>query len=173
MAKPKLPAVRVKPGEELGPCMQALNERQRAWVVAYYQTGGNAAESARQAGYSDASGGAAVIGCRMRQNPKIQKAMAEYIQGEANGEGLRVGYETVFAIARNPQHPKQFDAAKLLIGMGGLAPAQKVDVDVKVELTVQQKVERLRNLAAILGKDPEELLGVIDVDFEEVDDGEG
>lgn len=147
--------------------MSALNERQREWVSAYYATGGNAAEAARRAGYSDASGGAAVMGCRMRQNPKIQKAMAEYIQGEANGEGVRLGYQVVYEIARNPQHRDQFKAAQLLIGMGGLAPATQHKVDVKVELTVDEKVKRLKQMAEILGMSPTDVLGVVDLEPDE------
>jgi phage terminase small subunit len=175
MAKSKIPALRKNPDEEiLGPAMSALNERQRAWVQAYYETGGNATEASKRAGYAPTSyGSAAVMGCRMRQSPKIQKAMAEYIHGEACGDGIRLGYEVVYKIASNPQHKDQFKAASLLLAMGGMAPITQHKVDMKVELSVSEKVDRLKQMAEILGMDQAHVLGVVDLnpeDYEEVDD---
>jgi len=55
-----------------------LNERQKAFVDCYIQTGGNLSESARRAGYSPKNAGA--TGIELLKNPKIQAAIDARLQ---------------------------------------------------------------------------------------------
>ena len=65
------------PDETLGPKMSALTEKQRRFVWAYFLTGGEGAEAARQAGYSDTGEAAKVRACTLLQQDTILQAMHE------------------------------------------------------------------------------------------------
>lgn len=165
--KSKMPAVQAPPPEEWGPAMKSLNEKQQRFAIAFW-TSDHATDAARTAGYEDNGTGALkVTAYRMSHNPKILAAIKELGQAGLSGEGVKLGARVLVEIASNPQHPKQFDAAKLLLGIGGISAAIEHKHEVKVEITIEQKVQRLRQLADILGKPPEELLGAVELSPDE------
>lgn len=146
-----------------GPAMSALNPRQRAFVIAYNNAGGkNATECGRQAGYVDGSGLRQTVHALVH-DPKIQGAMREDIAARFT-EDLIETKSALDRIARNEQHPKQFDALKVKLHHGGMIERTVVDHNLNVTLTFDQKVEQLKQLAELVGEDPTKALaGIVDV----------
>ncbi|MGE3279725.1 MAG: terminase small subunit [Alphaproteobacteria bacterium] len=174
MPRKQVPALLRRKSEDFGPAMLALNDRQRTWVLAYIETGGNATEACRRAGYGDSERGSAKIqGYRNKNNPKIQAAIVEMIDGQAKSDGVRVGFQALLEIAGNPQHKDQAKAAIALVNLAGLGITVQHKHDVKIELTVEEKVQQLKQFAEIIGVAPDKVLGVVDLEPEEyeVEDG--
>lgn len=155
----------------LGPAMIALPERYRLFCIAFMSNGGNGAEAARTAGYSDTGGGARVRASELIRDRRIQAALKE-LGDAAFVEMAPAALETIRKIRDNPQHPKQFDAAKYALTQAGYREVREINHNVTV--TNEEKVERIKLLAAKLGRDPKEFLGenAIDVEFEDITDDE-
>lgn len=154
---------------EVGPALSALNERQRNFCIAYMSNGGKGAEAARVAGYSDKSEACRVRACELLQHPRVQAAMKEL--GDAAFVGMvPEALAAIRAIANNPQHVKQLDAAKYAMTQAGYREVREINHNITI--TDEEKVERIKLLAARLGRDPKEFLGenAIDVEFEDIDD---
>lgn len=74
----KYAPIELPPEEDLGPCMQALVEKQRKFVFAWVRSGGvEPTKCARAAGYSDASEGCKVAAFRLLRSEKVQAALRE------------------------------------------------------------------------------------------------
>lgn len=152
------------PPEEYGPAMQAINDRQQRFAIAFWQTD-NSSDAARLAGYEDNGTGALkVTAHRLSHNPKIIAAVKELAEAHLSVDGVKLGARVIMEIAVNPQHPKQFDAAKLLLGIGGISAAVEHKHDIKIEVSDREKVERLLALADVLGMTREQVLGFVDLD---------
>jgi hypothetical protein len=165
-----------------GPHMSALTEKQRLFVFLWNNGGHrNGAECCRKAGYSDSSGADRVAAHRLLSDPRIKAAIVEDVQSRLCGNLAR-WTEVIEGIADTPG-PKQFDAARYLAAHSGLIERTRTEVDVTVTvMSYEQKVDRLRQLAANAGADPDAVLRelgidpsapVIDVEYVDVTDDDG
>lgn len=165
---------------EWGPKMLALNERQRAFVVALYSEDaprkgdGRMIYAAREAGYGSPEGSTnkvlSVISNRLLHDDKVQQAMSEYSRGMARA----IAPEAIAAVRELIRDPKARDHARAIaMIIDRVAPIEShVNVDVhhhddpasiKATREVLDRIEELARSAGI-GKLPQ----VIDADFVEV-----
>jgi hypothetical protein len=154
-----------------GPAMTALgSDMQRAFVIAFVTGGSNATAAARSAGY------------KSNGHPDSLRAMAyhlvhmEEIQAAIQEESKRrmvgllpAALDAIEQIVENPQHRDQAKVSFGILNRAGLHEIAERNVNVKVTLTHQEKIERIELLAARLGLDPKKLIGnVIDAEYEDV-----
>lgn len=114
----------------LGPAMLALNERQRAFIVAMFDLGAGAtyAEAARRAGYPDNGGSAIRVQAHMlAHSEKVQAAFREEAERRVVAL-LPIAHGGMSAILANPSHPDHFKALKHTQGLAGFSPTQKHEV---------------------------------------------
>ena len=157
-----------------GPAMSALNDRQRAFVVALNNAGGkNATEAARSAGYAD-DGGASIRnhGNWLLHNPNIQAAIVEDARARIAGD-LHATLDIIDDIANNPQHKDRLAAAKVKLHHAGMVEITKVQHEGTVTVTFDQKLERYKALLAQTGGEPDKALApFIEGEFTEVEPDE-
>ena len=169
------------PGEDLsefGPAMQALTERQRAFVGAYLEYP-NAPSStiAQKAGYSESSlGYLRYIGHRNMHNEGVINAINEEASKRLRSAGL-IAVSAVTAIALNPQHKDHLKAALAIMDRTGhhALSEHKVTVDDRRPQTKKELVAAVIQVAREAGLDDEaikKLTGgeIVDADFVEVDE---
>ncbi len=153
-----------------GPAMSALNDRQRAFVVALNNAGGkNAAEAARAAGYLDSGGsGIWVTAHRLCHDPNVQAAIIEDARARIVGD-LHATLDIIDDIANNPQHKDRLSAAKLKLHHAGMVEVTKVQHEGTVTISFDQKLEKYKALLAQTGGDPDKALApFIEAEFTEV-----
>jgi phage terminase small subunit len=184
----KNPAMMQVPADyKLGRAMLALNDRQRAFVVALLETGGaNYTKAAMMAGYGTPSSSSAsmnVIASRLAHDDRIQAAMLEEAQ-------KRLGANTILCTSTlvniiNGELPgctvkDRTKAIEILLNRTGLHALSEHKV--KVEHSTVDDEEALRKIAFLakrVGIDPSKLLGmgvatpaVIEGEFVEVSDNQ-
>lgn len=163
-------AVIVPVPADLGPAMNALNDRQRAFVVALYASGTrNPVVAARMAGYEDNGSGAIRNQAhRLIHRDDIQAAILE--EGKRRMRGLiPFAMKQLEEIAENPQHKQQAAAVMAILNRGGIHEVTERNVNVNVKLSREEEDAKIRELAAKLGLDADKLLGsCVDAEFEEV-----
>lgn len=156
----------------LGPAMIDLLPKQRAFVVAMLETGGqNNTKAAQIAGYSlDNYDAARATAWRLAHDPKILAAIKE----EANRRlhsGAILGASVLLEIANDPTHKDRFKAASELLSRGGLVMATEHKITVE-RRDDKGMIDKITVLAAQLGLDPRKLLGnaapAVDAEFEDV-----
>ena len=158
-----------------GPAMSLLNERERAFVVAWNNGGQrNASMAVRAAGYSQTNGSEHVQAHRLLHNPRIQAAIIE--DQKARLIGLDAdATNTVKEIMNNPQAPapSRLKAAEMVYNRGGLGITSVTEHNINVTLTNSEKMGKLHDLASELGIDPKVLLGnIVDLDASEFTEAE-
>ena len=120
-----------------------LNGRQRAFVDFYIQTG-NATESAKQAGYSAKTAGAA--GCELLKNPKIQTAInarLTQLESERIAKDKEV-LEFITAVMRGETE----EEVVVNVGTGkGFTRAEKV----KAKVSAKERLKTAEMLAKVKG----------------------
>lgn len=153
-----------------GPAMSALRtDLQRGFVIAYNNMGADdATKAARAAGYEDNGTGALkVTAYRLLHNPDIQAAIREDAKARMAGlvgAAIKALGETI----GNPQHKDRVKASLAVLNRTGLHEQVDRNINVNVNITREEKLDRVRQLAEILGRDPAELLGkVVDAEFED------
>jgi hypothetical protein len=161
-------ALPIPDAAELGPAMRALNERQRAFVVAFVVMGESATAAARAAGYLDSgSGSIRVIAHRLIHDTRVQAAITE--EGARRLKGMMpAALQAVQEIVENPQHKNRLNAAFGVLNRSGLH--ELIERKEVHEFRREEKIAEIREFAAQLGLDAKQLLGrCIDVEFEEVE----
>lgn len=162
---------------EYGPAMAALNERQRAFVMAMIEFPGiTFKDAALRAGYSDAGNGAKVRGHYCAHNPSVQAAMREEAGRRLNASSLMAANVLMRMLTDDGVEPKdRIKAAGMLLDRSGFGAAQTINVNKTVtDRTGTAVMERIKSLAAKHGLDPMKLLGgpaVVEAEFSEVKDG--
>jgi len=132
---------------QLGPRMRALNERQRAFVVAFVENGSQNYEKAYiSAGY--AITGAQPNSSRLAHNPKIQAAILEETSNRLHASAP-LALKSVIALMLNPDHKDHFAAAKHVLAATGFNSRQSIDVNHSGQVDVsfadlRAQIERLR-----------------------------
>ena len=94
-----------KAAERARPVWPTLTERQKAFVVALFENGGNRSAAALAAGYGARSAAnrgraASVAGCRIARRPSIVRAVAEYWADLAEREALVAALERLETMRR-------------------------------------------------------------------------
>jgi phage terminase small subunit len=153
--------------DDHGPKMQVLSERERRFVYSYLNGGGrDAADAARQAGYSDPGHGATirVTAHRLLHSQKVLDALEE--EGRKHFHGLLVpAVAAAGALIANPKHAQHAHAVFTTLARLGLG--ERTEHKVTVEHVADDRVLALaQRFAAELGVDEMKLVGgnVIDGD---------
>lgn len=162
--------------EDFGPAMAALTVKQRGFVLAMIERPGcSFAEAARIAGYSNASEGAKVSGHYCAHNPAVQAAMREEAGKRLNASSLMAANVLVGILSDDDVKPKdKIKAAGMLLDRSGFGAAQTINVNKRIEdRSGAGMLEKIAQLCAVLGVDPQKLLGVnsepvVDAEFTEV-----
>lgn len=160
----------------LGPCMRALNEKQRAFVYALVETGGNASQAAAAAGYgfdSDTpekrSAACRTRGYQLSHDDKVLAAIKEEAQKRLNS-GALIATSALLEIVQDPAHKSRLRAIEVLLDRAGLVVNRDVNINVNhTHKTDADQIERITSLAQGLGLDPRQLLGqagvIVDAEF--------
>jgi len=125
--------------DEFGPAMAALNEKQRAFVLAMVEIPGiSNAEAARRAGYSDTAEGAKVRGFYCAHNPAIQEAIREEAAKRLSASSLMAAGVLLQLMGDETVDPKdRIKAAGMLLDRSGFGAAQTINVN----KTVTRKID--------------------------------
>lgn len=157
----------------LGPAMQALNERQRAFVLAMIETGGNAsnADHARMAGYVGDGSVLRVTGYRLVHDPGVQAALLEE-GAKLMHTGVILATSHLVHLCKNAREEKdQLKAINMLLNRVGLHEKTEHKLTVRKESSEADMIREIGALAKTLGIDPQKLLGnakIVDGEFTEV-----
>lgn len=157
---------------KLGPCMQALTDRQRKFVYAMLDTGQvNHTACARVAGYQGDEDTMKVTAHRLAHDEKIQAAIQEEAR-KMMGAAQLVATAHLVLIATNPAHKDQLSAIKELMNRSGLAAATEHKITVTHAVDRVGVLREIEALAKDSGMDPRKLLSsygvVVDADFTEI-----
>ena len=150
---------------ELGPKMQACNERERAFVWFYVtDDDGNATEAARKAGYTDHGGNdvtVRVAACRLMHRERVLAALEEV--GTKAFRGLLVpAVRATRSMINNPKHADHAKTVLSTLSRLGKSERSGLDVNVSGEIThnhTDSAIEDLRRLMQ-LGAPREKLVEV-------------
>jgi hypothetical protein len=149
-------------GIELGPKLQACNEKERIFVFSL-ATGvaKSATQAVQMAGYSQAPASAKVLGSRLLHRPRIVEAIEEVCRTQFRNLIPRV-IEAARQVLEDPKHPDHVKLLTSLLSRLGYGEKALVDVNVTGEIAVDHTtaaIEDLRRLKAI-GVPREKLLEV-------------
>jgi phage terminase small subunit len=137
---------------ELGPKMQACSERERKFVWFYVTNEGppNAAQAARDAGYSDSSEAAKVRGSQLMHRERVLAALEEV--GKKAFRGLLApAIKAAGKLIDNDKHVDHSKAVFTTLARLGLGEKSTVDVNVAGEVTVNHTDQALNDLRTLLG----------------------
>lgn len=154
--------------EELGPKMMACSEREQAFVMAYLSNGGNGTEAARAAGYSDpakgdykGSAGIRVRAYELLHREKVLAAIEEV--GRKEFRGLLVPALTALkTLLEKPDHTDHAKVVQSVLSRLGFSEKAAVEMNINhthTDRTGAALMDRIKELAAKHGLDPEKLLG--------------
>jgi phage terminase small subunit len=166
--------LRMSEDQELGPAMAALNERQRAFVMAMIEHPGiTQARAAELAGYKNSPGGMKVHGHYCAHNPAVQAAIREEAGKRLNSASLLAANVLVEILGSDDIPAKErLKAAGMLLDRTGFAAVQKIDVTRKDE-SGANVLDQIKRLAEKLSVPVQQLLNkpappVVDAEFSEV-----
>lgn len=191
MTKPDTTAALYQPIEDprgLSKEMRAILPKQRAFVIAYIESGGqNASKAARLAGYGHTPTSSRVAANRLIHDEKVMAAIKAEADRQIHASVL-MGAKVLQEIAADPLHKDRLKAATQLLDRGGLLLATQHNVNLNVRTPEGDKtvIDQIRVLAGQMGLDPQALLGragkglakleppaaeeAIDADFDVVED---
>lgn len=143
---------------DAGPKMQACSERERKFAWHYLLNGGNGAQAARDAGYSDHLGGAKVRAHHLLHREHVLDAIEEL--GRKQFRSMLVpAIAAMHALINKPDHPAHARTVETVLSRLGLAERQAIDVQhTHTDRTGVAMMERIRELAKKHGLDAEALL---------------
>lgn len=150
------------PEEHWGPCMQALNPRQRAFVQACLTIGTtNNAKCAAMAGYTGSANALAVAGHRLAHHSGVIAAIQEEAERRLRSSAI-MAVSVMVDIARNEVNsPKdRLKAAEMIANRVGLhAKSEHKVITEDASTTDAAMTARIQTLCSQLGIDPKTLLG--------------
>lgn len=170
------PLLTLTPDAKLGPCMRALNERQRAFVIALIEMGGiNFSRAAFAAGYGNGNvESASVQGHRLAHDETILAAIHEEAHRRLRS-GAVMAVQTLLEIANDQtaKHGDRLKAVEMLLNRSGLHAVTEHNIKVeRHDVTDEGMIKRITLLAQKQGLDPAKLLGsagvVLEGEFQEV-----
>lgn len=141
--------------------MQALTVREQAFVWHLVCNGGNGADAARAAGYSDTGEAAKVRAHALRQKPDVRAAMHECAWGLLGGLAVPAA-RALEALVEKPDHPDHFRAVTAVLSRIGFHEKTGLQVDVSGTIEVNRTDAALDALAhyAAMGVPEEKLVEV-------------
>jgi phage terminase small subunit len=158
---------------EFGPAMQALNDRQRAFVIALLEQPNITHKAAAQmAGYAPGKGQQqAFQGYKLYHDERIQAAIKEEAERRLHSS-TALAVSTVVGLMTSNDEKIRLKAASMILNRTGLHETTEHKVTTKnVSQTDEAMVERLKELAKQLGLPEAHLLkeaGVVDIAYTEV-----
>lgn len=156
-----------------GPAMGELTDKQRAFVIALLENGGNKTRAAMEA-YGYATDSARSAGYQISRNAKVIKALKEEADRRVRVEAV-LAIQTMVDIMNDPTHKDRFRAAVEIANRSGLQVIQQHEV-IHHNADAPEMIRRIEVLAKNLGIDSRKLLGsagvVTDAEFTEVDNVE-
>lgn len=164
--------------DEYGPCMKECTEKERRFVVAWFQLGGKRAQAAAVAGYTTKTRAAQdVAAYQVWHRPRVQAAIKEWAAQSPLGEMLPAAMNAWKEIIEDEGHK---DRAKMVLEVAnrtGLHAVSEHKLTVEHKDDREAKLRRLMEIAKATGQDVRALLGaatdVTDADFEMVKIEEG
>jgi phage terminase small subunit len=172
----------------LGPCMNVLNERQRAFVVAASQVGGSRGwqvRAARMAGYEGSEAYMYVQANRLAHDKKVLAAIKEYALGLMHSAAVPLTAMLLeIASGDIPSTPSEkLKAAAMVFNRIGMPEISEQKISVTHNVDMSDAMTRLQKFAKALDLDPRQLLGyvgakvsdggeIVDAEFEEVPEEE-
>lgn len=141
--------------------MRRLTEKQRAFVRAVVERPTAKGETlSRVAGFENTPGGHRVHAHRLLHSQKILDAIDEETDKRVRLGGV-IGIAALVKIASNPKHKQHVRAAESLADRAGRGAVSRQEISVNhSDQTGATMVERIKQLAAVLGVNPAQLLGV-------------
>lgn len=137
---------------ELGPRMQACNERERKFVWFYVtDNDGNATEAARKAGYVDSANGAIqVAGHRLLHRDRVLAAIEEV--GRKAFRGLLMpAVRATRKLIENASHQDHAKTVSSTLARLGITERTGVDVNVTGEIQHNHTDSALNDLRTLIG----------------------
>lgn len=168
--------------EALGPCMKAISEQQRAYVIALCTTGCSEVQAALAAGYGSTSATheakmntANQAVWRFRRMPSMIDAQREEVEKRLNS-GVALAANALLAMVLDPGNKHHYKAVDRLLGQAGMVVATKHEVSVthkEERRTDKEILDRIHALADKHGIDIARLLPApaVDAEFTVVQDG--
>jgi hypothetical protein len=120
---------------DFGPKMQACDDRERRFVIAYLANGGNGRQAAIEAGYSDVGDGAKVRANVLLHRTRVLDALTEHGR-EAFRSLLPATLAAARAILGNPSHPDHGRMVQSLLSRLGYGEKANVDVNISGHVDV-------------------------------------
>jgi hypothetical protein len=137
--------------DDLGPKMQACDERERKFVLAYLTNGGNGADAAAAAGYSTHLGANRVQAHHLLHRERILSALEEV--GRKEFRSLLVPCLVAMRrLVANPDHPHHASTVGTLLSRLGFSEKSAIDISVTGTVEVNHTdaaLSDLRNLIAL------------------------
>lgn len=151
----------IKDDPQHGPAFAKLSPQQRAFVMAYLETGArSASEAARLAGY--AAGGqeqsVRAAGHRLLQRDDVLAAIRELADRKVK-TGAYVAMAVLLEIAQDASHKDRYKAAVEIANRSGMIVAQKVEHEHSVTPDAKEVIAQIRALGKELGLNETKLLG--------------
>jgi phage terminase small subunit len=127
--------------------MRLLNERQRAFVIAFVEAGGqNYVKAYNDAGYALA--GDRGNASRLAHNPKVQAAILEETSNRLHA-AAPLALRSIISMAIDTNHKDHFAAAKHILAATGFNSRQSIEISHSGQVDVsfadlRAQIERLR-----------------------------
>lgn len=144
--------------------MRALLPKQRAFVYALVETGGNQSQAAYAAGYGEESpneekrkAACRVRGHQLASDTKVLEAIKEEAQKRLNSAAM-IAASALLEIVLDPQHKSRLRAIEVLLDRSGLVVEQKLNVHHTHSSSNEDLIEKTIKLAALLNVDARPLL---------------
>jgi hypothetical protein len=156
--------------ENDGPARKALTQRQRQFVDALLDNGGNQTRAAISSGTDPKW--ARDYGSKLARNPKVIAALKEEADRRVR-VSAPLAMDVLVEIMNNPTHKDRLKAAESVLNRSGLIVASVVEHNVTHKgQTAPELLLKIKQMASQLGLDPQKLLGrnveaakIIDAEF--------
>lgn len=164
--------VQVPEDHQLGPRMQECSPAERAYIIAYLETGGrNHTQAAIVAGIGGNRDSAAVSASRMMRKQRVLDAMKEVVDAGFQGD-VFMARAAMQAMVLDPNHTSHFKAVESTLNRAGMivAALTKVEHNHTITLPTADLRKQLESDLKLLGM---KMPDVIDAEFEEVGSSDG
>lgn len=143
----------------MGPAMRKLSPQQRAFVMAYLETGLKATAAARLSGYGGENPQSVRVQAhRLTRNEDILAAIKELADRKVK-TGAYIAMSVLLEIAQDPSHKDRYKAAVEIANRSGMIVAQKMEVEHKHEMDAKEVIAQLKAFAKELGLNERQVLG--------------
>lgn len=168
--------------ENFGPAMSALNDRERAWVLAVVRLGGKGREAAAAAGYGNVGtaeqreNAQRQAASRLNRSPKVQAAIIEEAESSLKS-GALLATEALMAMVTDTTSKHHFKAVQMLHDRSIGPTVQRQEVVIKravlTDAQIDQRIQLLQQRLAKAGLLPPPARVITDAEFEVAPSTEG